>query len=506
MADIIQKEGLPLDSKGIEVEEAMTDTRSRSETEYEAGIKRGEFEETEPVVYTGEDNKSKEAEPAAEEPVEEPVEEAAEDGAVDDNLLELRKMMGMETKAEKKKADEAPPEPEVEPEPEPEPEEEVEEKKEEPKAKKAVRVERREPPDMEDMARMAGQAAAEAVKASRETGEVEAVQETRPGLDDEDTHSYEVFNHMEKLNPDKYKGLKDRFARFVEQSREYQRKWVQDNPDSVFNVEDEEHAEFFQKNEPKYAQSDFSKSERRIDMEDVVQDVEKKYSQKIEDLEEKLQRKRAAEPAAEQMANSAIVDLVEAISPELRKALDEGGPEAAEKQDPLLYDHVDKAANSLSAMVYEIAQNNESGLFNGRNNEIHNAIGEFLMGREDYINSLPASSRVWNGRRFATNKEYGRMSKADRKSHWTIDSNLLKTELVKHFSTTVKGEVEKTKAMLSRYGATKGSQTKGKRKAGTTSKPASPEATSQGATAPNLTTGSEEISTPEKELANLMWG
>ena len=101
MADIIQKEGLPLDSKGIEVEEAMTDTRSRSETEYEAGIKRGKFEETEPVVYTGEDDKAKEAEPAAEEPVEEPVEEAAEDGAVDDNLLELRKMMGMETKAEK---------------------------------------------------------------------------------------------------------------------------------------------------------------------------------------------------------------------------------------------------------------------------------------------------------------------------------------------------------------------------------------------------------------------
>ena len=98
------------------------------------------------------------------------------------------------------------------------------------------------------------------------------------------------------------------------------------------------------------------------------------------------------------------------------------------------------------------------------------------------------------------------MSKADRKSHWTIDSNLLKTELVKHFSDTVKGEVEKTKALLSRYGATKEPQTKGKRKAGTTNKPASPEATSQGATAPNLTTGSEEISTPEKELANLMWG
>ena len=101
------------------------------------------------------------------------------------------------------------------------------------------------------------------------------------------------------------------------------------------------------------------------------------------------------------------------------------------------------------------------------------------------------------------------MSNADKERHWTIDSTLLKNELVKEISQSVNADIEQSRKMLERYGvpsAGKTAQTKKAKKSKTVNKPASPESASQETNSPNLTTGTEEISSSEKELANLMLG
>ena len=505
MAELPSKPVMEL-NPGIEVEGAMDVEKTASGTDrHDDNVKHMTFDAPETVMVTGADESKEEvAEPdGSQEKSEEEVE---------NNLLELRKMMGMETKAEKEAAENAPEEPEPEPEPE-EPKEEgaqePEEVSEEEKPQKRLR--RKEPaPSMEDMAKMAGQAAAEALKQSDRVAQEQEVRPESSAMDDDDQVTYDVFRQMEKSNPDKYKGAKERFVDFVESSKTYQRQWLSDNPGEEFDPESSDHTDFYSQNEPKYSRADFKKAEKRVEMADVIGEVEKKYQDRIDDLEHKISRKSEAEPKARESAQEAVKEMVKAVNPEMEKLIDEKGLEEAEKTDPLTFDKISQAADTLSAMVYELEQNqSESGLFapNGKN-QTHGVVSEFVKGREAYVKSLPQSSQTWNGRAFASNAEYSRMSKADRGRHWTIDANLAKAELIKEISSSVNSEIEQSRKMLERYGvpsATKKTQAKSGKTVRTTSKPVSPESSSAAASSPNLTTGTEEVNTPQKELADMLW-
>ena len=64
------------------------------------------------------------------------------------------------------------------------------------------------------------------------------------------------------------------------------------------------------------------------------------------------------------------------------------------------------------------------------------------------MKSLPLANQAWNGRAFATNAEFRRMSKAERGRHWTIDAGLAKAELIKEISSSVNSEIEQSRKML----------------------------------------------------------
>ena len=94
---------------GIVVEEAMDVEKSASGLDRrDDNIKHMTFDSPETVMVTGDDKPKEEvAEPE--------VSQEKSQEEVENNLLELRKMMGMETKAEKEAAENAPDEPEPEP-------------------------------------------------------------------------------------------------------------------------------------------------------------------------------------------------------------------------------------------------------------------------------------------------------------------------------------------------------------------------------------------------------
>tara|TARA_Y100001963_G_scaffold42905_1_gene60136 strand:+ start:11796 stop:13316 length:1521 start_codon:yes stop_codon:yes gene_type:complete len=504
MAELPVKPVLEL-NRGIEVEEAMDVEKSASGADRrDDNVKHVAFESPDIVSVTG-GEEAKEKEPEA--PEEKPQEE------VESNLLELRKMMGLETKADKEASENAPEEPEQEQEPEPEqesePEPEVEEASEEDRPRKRLR--KKDPaPSMEDMAKLAGQAAAEALKERDKAGDVVPETSESSDLDDDDRVTYDIFKQMEKSNPDKYKGAKERFVDFVEASKAYQRQWLSENPGEEFDPDSSEHSDFYSENEPKYSKADFKKAEKRVEMADVISEVESKYQERIDELEHKISRKSEAEPKARESANEAVKELVKAVSPDMEKVIDEKGLEEAEKLDPLTYDKISQAADTLSAMVYELEQNQgEAGLFSPNSrNQTHKVVSDFVKGREAYVKSLPLANQAWNGRAFATNAEFRRMSKAERGRHWTIDAGLAKAELIKEVSSSVNSEIEQSRKMLERYGAqpaTKKSQRKSGGSAKTSNKPVSPESSATSSSSPNLTTGTEEVNTPQKELADMLW-
>jgi len=503
MSTLPQKPQLEL-NQGIEIEGAMDEEKTPAKKKT-LNYEESQFESPEIIEYTG--NNSQKENKDQEEEVKEPEKENPSE-EVEDNLLELRKMMGMETKKEKEGAKENP-EPEVKEEEAEAVVETVAEVEEEEPRKETKR--RESIPSMEDMAKLAGQAAAEAIKQSNKESYEDIPNDVSSDLDDDDQSTYEVFAEMEKANPDKYKGAKEKFASFVESSKAYQREWSEDNPHEEFDPDSEEHAEFYRNNEPKYSQSDFKKAEKRVEMAPVLSEVEKKYQERIDELEHKIHRKNEAEPKARESASDAVKEMVKAVSPDLEKVMSEKGLEEAEKSDPLVFDKVSQAADTLSVMVYELEQNKtEMGLFSpNTKNQSHLAINEFLSNKEAYVKSLPPESQNWNGRRFATNAEFKRMSNAEKSRHWTIDANLAKAELVKEITATVSSQVDQSRKMLERYGgapAGKKTQSRSTGKTKTTNKPASPESSSTSASSPNLTTGTEEISTPEKELADMLWG
>ena len=509
MAGLPDKPVLEL-NQGIEVEGAMdTEKEISGAHRNDPNVKHVEFKSPDIVEYTGEkESPDKEQE-------EQPVEESEPKSEVDDNLLELRKMMGMETKAEKEAENNTPEETEpAEDQNEDQETEQVEEKEEEvSEDKPKKRLRNSEPaPSYEDMAKLAGQAAAEALKQSNKDSSVNEVPAPEDiGLDEDDKVTYEIFSEMEKSNPNKYKGAKEGFKNFVEKSKEYQRQWLEENPGEEFDPESEEHESFYSQNEPKYSKSDFKKAEKKVEMADVLGEMERKYQERIDELENKISKRTESGPKAREKANEAVQEMVKAISPEMEKVMSEKGLEEAEKFDPLIFDKVSQAADTLSTMVYELEQNQgDGGLFAANSkNENHSAIKQFVEGKENYVKSLPRESQSWEGRSFATNAEYKRMSASEKSRHWTIDANLAKAELIKELTSAVNSEIEQSRKMLERYGApVAGKKTRAKQNNSTKNpnKPNSPSSNAASAASPNLTTGTDQIKTPEKELAEMLWG
>lgn len=292
-------------------------------------------------------------------------------------------------------------EPKVEePAPDPEPE-----KKVEPKAKKPL------PPPI-----------SEAVKPESlqpPTTKPEPSKAPASDITQEDEETLAALARMEK-DGKAPRGLVDRTKRFWTDEATYIATWEKANPGQTFDLNDDAHAEFYDKNEPKYDETEFKRAQRTLEREEDrrINKEELKKETEAETYEREMREHAPRNAAAvtdaltEMVADAGFKELLKdgKLTKEVEAEIDKANPHARS----ILMDEAQLLAAQISEIdklerfpgKYQINPNFSVKTANGAYVQPHRMLTDFAVTLEREIASLPPEETVRDGKRFATQEEF----------------------------------------------------------------------------------------------------
>lgn len=292
-----------------------------------------------------------------------------------------------------------------------------------------------------------GRAIAPHLKAAgKETGQPE--KDHTAELTPQQRKRYEIFQHLETLNPDR-KGVAARLLKSIAEARKYAEKWEEDHPGQEFNEDDEEHSDQLDQLDAAVGYEEDEIEEARIDLR-----AEKKIAERSTKITERLDGIERAERARQNTEHvtkfgmeagaefwkdmgddyAAVIDAETGrVNPEQVAAL--------KTADPITFKIVAGAASAseLAARTVFMLENDLTQF--DPKDELHRFLTGFLTAKEAAMMQRAEAEREHDGRQFAPRTEYANMTKAQRDRHWTFDADDLRFMLRKHFAKVAKDEL-----------------------------------------------------------------
>jgi len=294
-----------------------------------------------------------------------------------------------------------------------------------------------------------------------EAGARRAVEEIKPqpstedektlDLTDEDRDTLGVLREMERLNPQSYQGITEKTARFWKQEQAYAQQWQSANPGKVFNPEDDEHRDWYEKHEPAYRERDFKTAEREIIIREAEERAVRKAAPKIQQMEQE-NALRAAAPLAARAAAVATIEFVDQASPELAKHMEVDGKKIItpdvltrmEEEDPAALDVLNEYGEKVKVAVMELDKMVRLGDKYPPNPQLtvrlagpdgpgevfypHAELLQHASNLEAQIKKLPPEETARDGKTFVTTEEYNRMAETIMRSRRSNDEKRLALE------------------------------------------------------------------------------
>lgn len=236
------------------------------------------------------------------------------------------------------------------------------------------------------------------------------------------------YAQLERLFPDKYKpGLTNRMAEFVAKEVQYADEWESKNAGQTYNADDDEHAEFYETNQPKIDPADLeeAKFERRY-QERIARDV----APKLEAINER-EAVIKAEPILKEASDTVREQLFHAFNEEHEGPVTQEQIKAWEEADPFLaqitkdvHAAYEKVAQETSLIYDNIKKLKVSG--DSEEAKLHQAVRSLFVDMERELAAEPPERRVnANGVPWVPLATYNAMSAADRAKVCTTDRTSL---------------------------------------------------------------------------------
>jgi hypothetical protein len=294
-----------------------------------------------------------------------------------------------------------------------------------PNAPQAVKI-RTTPPkpaaslSAEDVARISANTVAEFTRQQKASEPPPASPDD--GLPEDLKRLAPVYQEMERMFPDKYKGgIAQKVAKFREAELRRADDWESKHPGQIYNAEDDEHADFYEKNQP------------RIDAEDVEEArFEVRYKQRYQrDVEPQIKEAQRttqmmrSEPEARNVAEAAAGQIATLMLPEGVKA-DEASLKKWAEEDPIAAEISTEVAQQVKPVVHSM-----SLLWDGvqkfdERNEAHVRARELLSTFEAELSQADPEQLVdSSGRQWVPLAQYNQLSERDRaRAYTTTKTNL----------------------------------------------------------------------------------
>lgn len=266
------------------------------------------------------------------------------------------------------------------------------------------------------------------------------------------------LTELERMNPDNYRGISKRYASFFELENARIKQWEKDHPGEEYDEQAEEHAGFYEKNEPEVDKEDLEDAkESRIARSAETKALTSTTAQtKLSEV--KQQMKEAAEPISRE-ASGDLIAMVKKACPEVLEALKNGGEKKAleefEMEMEVLNDigeEVKAVTSELRYLVrfpnhYQTDYGLKRKLKSGQVIHPHSIIVDFGIELEKDLSALPVEKSIRDGKKFITQKGYNERLDSIRNSditevqkssairdlnakYWMMDAEFLRSSFI----------------------------------------------------------------------------
>lgn len=321
--------------------------------------------------------------------------------------IETEKPKGETKKGKGEKAEAQPPEPA------------------EPPAEEKPKRRKREEPDALQIAEATGKALAREMRtAGPATPATPAAPAAEPDLPDEFKRDAAVFEEMARQDPRRYGKIKEDLAKYASAENKYIEKWEAEHPGEAFDGDADEHNEFYERIKPEYDDADFEAAKTTLIENRAVERAKKEAR---EEFQKEYEAREQMREKAAQISPEVDREMIGLLG-EMAKEVDPSGEfkgwseiEALKQKNKLLYDVLEAVNNRIKPLI-SINKRVFRGIDRFDSTQpAHEYIGKLVEDYEERIQNLPARDRYHDdGRMFATQKEYVKMSPAEQKKHWYI--------------------------------------------------------------------------------------
>jgi len=240
-------------------------------------------------------------------------------------------------------------------------------------------------------------------------------------LNEDDEETLAALARMER-DGKAPRGIVDRTKRFWADEADYIAAWEKANPGAAFDLNDEAHAEFYDKNEPRYDEQEFKRAAKLNLKEQSKREIKEELKKETEaetyerEMREHVPKNAAAVSTAltEMVADAGFKDLLKdgKLTKEVEAEIDKASPHAR----AILHEEAQLLAAQISevdklerfAGKYQMDPNFSVKVASGAYVQPHRMLADFVQNLEREIAALPPEETARDGKRFVTQEEFMR--------------------------------------------------------------------------------------------------
>ena len=276
----------------------------------------------------------------------------------------------------------------------------------------------------EEIAEIAANAAVQVTKRKDQPAPEE--DDSKIELAEEFADNRQFYEWLQRENPQKYGKLIRQLGDWGPKEAEYIEQWERANAGRKYDGDNEEHDEFYEKNQPKVEKRDLENAKKRVA--EVQRSLERETMKReiLDEIAPELNEVRRAkvQQQAAQKFDEALKEtdtaILGAMNPEFVKLLGDNQKlgEALKKDKIALH-----VAQDMSNK-YENLTNAVVAYYNGvpfdKNNQWHMKMWEETLKLEKEIREGPPEEQLLEGKQFSTHEDFQGMTPAQRARHWIV--------------------------------------------------------------------------------------
>lgn len=351
-----------------------------------------------------------------------------------------------------------------------------EEKEDEPEEKKEPKNKepKNEPSDLDGVKNAIAEGMKDVVEAVRPKVEPkveykkEAEADPDKDLPEKDRRKIPALQKMEAMNPEKYKGISEKYRENARAQKEYIGKWKAENSGEKFDPDSSDHDDFYKENDVAWDEDDFMDARIELAADRKLSSKSSKEGERLQKLES-LERERSMGEEIEVKRVSAMSQTLTGISNDYKDLIKDGKVDNAaikkfSEEEPEIAEIVISSVNTSDAIAHEAVR-----LFNGLssadvsvdakgnpNNPIHSYIHDSAVEAEKAILAGSSEAKIKNGKTFASSTELSQMTVDQASKHWGVGSDEVISVIASSFAREASEKVKNFEEQLEKFAARRG--------------------------------------------------